>query len=157
MTSRTFLLILLIGAWWSLLLVDWVIIEDQGIIGADLNQTMALLPAVGLLALMISLYRRLPRLLSLLSAVAIASASTIALLGDVANSPAVVALKEKSSGIAGGGELVVELTGFAMVFGATGLCIAIAVLIAGLGQSKTSPRPDQQLERDTRDLWDDQS
>ena len=63
MTRAVLMLLLLIGAWWSLLLLEWVTVDKSGIIGAELNQTMALLPAVAALAFLMSLYRKMPRLL----------------------------------------------------------------------------------------------
>ena len=96
------LLLLLVGAWWSLLLLEWVAVDKSGIIGAELNQTMALLPAVAALAVLMSLYRKMPRLLVALGSLAIAATSAIALLGNLATSPAVIEAREQVSGIAGG-------------------------------------------------------
>ncbi|MDA2976941.1 MAG: hypothetical protein O2863_04775, partial [Actinomycetota bacterium] len=81
MTRAVLVLLLLIGAWWSLLLLEWVAVDKSGIIGAELNQTMALLPAVAALAVLMSLYRKMPRLLVALGSMAIAATSAIALLG----------------------------------------------------------------------------
>ena len=150
-------LLLLIGAWWSLLLLEWVTVDKSGIIGAELNQTMALLPAVAALAILMSLYRRMPRLLVALGSMAIAATSAIALLGDFATSPAVIEAREQVSGIAGGGAVALELSPVIYVFAFSGFALAIAaallIFLKPGGRSVESVNQDL----DARDLWDEQS
>ncbi len=150
-------LLLLIGAWWSLLLLEWVTVDKSGIIGAELNQTMALLPAVAALAVLMSLYRKMPRLLVALGSMAIAATSAIALLGDLATSPAVIEAREQVSGIAGGGAVALELSPVIYVFAFSGFVLAIAaallIFLKPGGRSVESVNQDL----DARDLWDEQS
>ena len=150
-------LLLLIGAWWSLLLLEWVTVDNSGIIGAELNQTMALLPAVAALAVLMSLYRKMPRLLVALGSMAIAATSAIALLGDLATSPAVIEAREQVSGIAGGGAVALELSPVIYVFAFSGFALAIAaallIFLKPGGRSVESVNQDL----DARDLWDEQS
>ncbi len=151
------MLLLLIGAWWSLLLLEWVAVDSSGIIGAELNQTMALLPAVAALAVLMSLYRKMPRLLVALGSMAIAATSAIALLGDLATSPAVIEAREQVSGIAGGGAVALELSPVIYVFAFSGFVLAIAAAL--LIFLKTGGRSVESVNQDldARDLWDEQS
>ena len=157
MTRAVLVLLLLLGAWWSLLLLEWVAVDSSGIIGAELNQTMALLPAVAALAVLMSLYRKMPRLLVALGSMAIAATSAIALLGDLATSPAVIEAREQVSGIAGGGAVALELSPVIYVFAFSGFALAIAaallIFLKPGGRSVESVNQDL----DARDLWDEQS
>jgi hypothetical protein len=157
MTRAVLVLLLLVGAWWSLLLLEWVAVDKSGIIGAELNQTMALLPAVAALAVLMSLYRKMPRLLVALGSMAIAATSAIALLGDLATSPAVIQAREQVSGIAGGGAVALELSPVIYVFAFSGFALAIAaallIFLKPGGRSVESVNQDL----DARDLWDEQS
>jgi hypothetical protein len=157
MTRAVLVLLLLIGAWWSLLLLEWVTVGKSGIIGAELNQTMALLPAVAALAVLMSLYRKMPRLLVALGSLAIAATSAIALLGDLATSPAVIEAREQVSGIAGGGAVALELSPVIYVFAFSGFALAIAaallIFLKSGGRSVESVNQDL----DAKDLWDEQS
>ena len=157
MTRAVLVLLLLVGAWWSLLLLEWVAVDSSGIIGAELNQTMALLPAVAALAVLMSLYRKMPRLLVALGSMAIAATSAIALLGDLATSPAVIEAREQVSGIAGGGAVALELSPVIYVFAFSGFVLAIAaallIFLKPGGRSVESVNQDL----DARDLWDEQS
>ena len=157
MTKAVLVLLLLIGAWWSLLLLEWVAVDKSGIIGAELNQTMALLPAVAALAVLMSLYRKMPRLLVALGSMAIAATSAIALFGDLATSPAVIEAREQVSGIAGGGAVALELSPVIYVFAFSGFALAIAaallIFLKPAGRSVESVNQDL----DARDLWDEQS
>jgi hypothetical protein len=157
MTRAVLLLLLLVGAWWSLLLLEWVAVDKSGIIGAELNQTMALLPAVAALAVLMSLYRKMPRLLVALGSLAIAATSAIALLGDLATSPAVIEAREQVSGIAGGGAVALELSPVIYVFSFSGFALAIAAAL--LIFLKTGSRSVESVNQDldARDLWDEQS
>jgi len=157
MTRAVLVLLLLVGAWWSLLLLEWVAVDSSGIIGAELNQTMALLPAVAALAVLMSLYRKMPRLLVALGSMAIAATSAIALLGDLATSPAVIEAREQVSGIAGGGAVALELSPVIYVFAFAGFTLAIAaallIFLKPGGRSVESVNQDL----DAKDLWDEQS
>lgn len=157
MTRAVLVLLLLVGAWWSLLLLEWVAVDSSGIIGAELNQTMALLPAIAALAVLMSLYRKMPRLLVALGSMAIAATSAIALLGDLATSPAVIEAREQVSGIAGGGAVALELSPVIYVFAFSGFALAIAAAL--LIFLKTGGRSVESVNQDLdpRDLWDEQS
>lgn len=157
MTRAVLVLLLLVGAWWSLLLVEWVAVDSSGIIGADLNQTMALLPAVAALALLMSLYRKMPRLLVALGSLAIAATSAIALLGDLASSPAVIEAREQVSGIAGGGAVTLEMSPVIYVFGLCGLALSLAAAILIFVKPGGRSVETENQEPDARDLWDEQS
>jgi chromate transport protein ChrA len=157
MARAVFVVLLLIGAWWSLLLMQWVSIESEGIIGADLNQTMALLPAVAALAILMALYRKLPRALLLLGSISLITASSIALTLDLSSSPAVIEARERISGIAGGGEVAVTTTALPTIFGIAGLILAAvagALIFTKPSQAKFQTESE---ELDARELWDEQS
>ena len=157
MTRAVLVLLLLLGAWWSLLLIEWVFVENTGIIGAELNQTMALLPAVAALAVLMSLYRKMPKFLVALGSLSVAAASAIALLGDLASSPAVIQAREQVSGITGGGAVALEISPVIYVFAITGLALALmAALLVFLKSAGRSAEPETK-DLDSRDLWDEQS
>lgn len=157
MTRAVITLILLIGGWWSLLLLPWVSVEDESLIGADLNQTMALLPAVSALSLLIALYRRLPRLLYVISSLSLLSSSLLALAGGLADSPAVIEARERISGIAGGGAIVADLSATATVFGVVGLALALFSMGLIFQRQKPGTKLAEESEADSRELWDEQS
>ena len=157
MTRAVLVLLLLVGAWWSLLLIEWVTVEGKAIIGAELNQTMALLPAVAALAVLMSLYRKMPRLLVGLGSIALAATSAIALLGDLTSSPAVIQAREQVSGIAGGGAVDLVISPVIYVFALTGLALALmAALLVFVRPAGRSVEAETQ-DLDARDLWDEQS
>jgi len=118
---------------------------------------MALLPAVAALAVLMSLYRKMPRLLVALGSMAIAATSAIALLGDLATSPAVIEAREQVSGIAGGGAVDLELSPVIYLFAFSGFALAIAtallIFLKPGGRSVESVNQDL----DAKDLWDEQS
>jgi len=157
MTRAVLLLLLLIGAWWSLLLIEWVIVEDTGIIGAELNQTMALLPAVAALAVLMSLYRKMPRFLVALGSLSIAATSVIALLGDLTSSPAVIQAREQASGIAGGGPVALVTSPVIYVFAISGFALAVMATLLILVRSAGRSVEAETQDLDSRDLWDEQS
>ena len=157
MTRAVLVLLLLIGAWWSLLLLEWVAVDKSGIIGAELNQTMALLPAVAALAVLMSLYRKMPRLLVALGSMAIAATSAIALLGDLATSPAVIEAREQVSGIAGGGAVALELSPVIYLFAFSGFVLAIAAALLTFLKPGGRLVESVNQDLDARDLWDEQS
>jgi len=157
MTRAVLLLLLLIGAWWSLLLIEWVIVEDTGIIGAELNQTMALLPAVAALAVLMSLYRKMPRFLVALGSLSIAATSVIALLGDLTSSPAVIQAREQVSGIAGGGPVALVTSPVIYVFAFSGFALAVMATLLVFVRSAGSSVEAETQDLDSRDLWDEQS
>jgi chromate transport protein ChrA len=157
MARAVFIVLLLIGAWWSLLLLQWVSIESEGIIGADLNQTMALLPAVAALAILMALYRKLPRVLLVLGSISLIASSSIALTLDLSSSPAVIEARELISGIAGGGEVAITVTELPMIFGITGLVLAAVAGALILTEPRQSKFQTESEELDARELWDEQS
>jgi hypothetical protein len=157
MTRAVIKLILLIGGWWSLLLLPWVSVAGESLIGADLNQTMALLPAVSALSLIIALYRKLPRLLFVVSSLALLSSSLLALVGGLGASPAVIEARERISGIAGGGEIAAALSPTATVFGVVGLALAVFSMALLFQREKQSTSTTEESATDNRDLWDEQS
>lgn len=157
MTRGVLTVILLIGAWWSLLLLPWVNVGGEQLIGADLNQTMALFPAVSALSLLIALYRKLPRVLIIVSSLGIISSSLIALLGNIGASPAVIEAQERISGIAGGGDVTVALTPTATIFGFVGLILSLLTAALVLRKERARSTEVTDYQGNSRDLWDQQS
>ena len=137
--------------------MQWVSIESEGIIGADLNQTMALLPAVAALAILMALYRKLPRALLLLGSISLLAASSIALTLDLSSSPAVIEARERISGIAGGGEVAITTTAMQTIFGVTGLILAAVAGALIFTKPRQTKFQTESEELDARELWDEQS
>ena len=139
------------------MLLPWVSVAGESLIGADLNQTMALLPAVSALSLLIALYRKLPKLLFAVSSLALLSSSLLALVGGLGSSPAVIEARERISGSAGGGEIAAALSPTATVFGVVGLALAVFSMALLFQKEKPSTSTTEEGETDNRDLWDEQS
>lgn len=139
------------------MLLPWVRVAGESLIGADLNQTMALLPAVSALSLLIALYRKLPKLLFVVSSLALMSSSLLALVGGLGASPAVIEARERISGIAGGGEVEAVLSPTATVFGVVGLALAVFSMALLFQKEQPSTSTTEESETDNRDLWDEQS
>jgi len=137
--------------------MQWVSIESEGIIGADLNQTMALLPAVAALAILMALYRKLPRAVLLLGSISLIAASSIALTLDLSSSPAVIEARERISGIAGGGEVAITTTAMQTIFGVTGLILAAVAGALIFTKPRQTKFQTESEELDARELWDEQS
>lgn len=140
-----------------LLLTSWISIGDLELIGADLNQTMALLPGVAALAMLIALYRKLPRLLFFVSSIALAAASGIALTADLTTSPAVIQARERISGIAGGGDVVIGTSVTPTVFGIAGVILAVSTAALIFFRPRQAQAETDGQEPDARELWDQQS
>jgi len=137
--------------------MQWVSIESEGIIGADLNQTMALLPAVAALAILMALYRKLPRAVLLLGSISLIAASSIALTLDLSSSPAVIEARERISGIAGGGEVAITTTAMPTIFAVAGLILAAVAGALIFTKPRQTKFQTESEELDARELWDEQS
>lgn len=142
---------------WSILLTSWTVIGDKSLTGVELSQTLTLLPAIAILIALIALYRKFPRLLTVLSGLVMALAGVLAITTNFLRLPAALALQESLTGIAGDSSL-----GTATVFPTVYAILALVSFVAAIFVSRLhfSKRPsiddDKGLD-DLRGVWDQQS
>ncbi len=150
------LLSLVYGLCWSLLLFPWVIVTDQSLTGADLNQTLVLLPAIAILTALIALYRKFPRALVMLSGLMMIMASALAVITDHSAAPQSLLLQENITGIAGENSLG-QMTAWPTVFAVCALASAlVSVLVARQKYSERAKVDEAAEPSDARGIWDQQ-
>lgn len=148
-------LVLAYGFCWSFLLLPWVLVKEQSLTGAELNQILVSLPAVAILMALIALYRKIPRALVLSSGAAMLIATSVAALSDFSLAPASLELQESVTGLAGESTLG-EQTLWPMVFAiACGISALLSVWVATLPVSARA-KVDEPGANDARAIWDEQ-
>jgi hypothetical protein len=150
------LLSLVYGVCWSFLLFPWVLVRDQSLTGADLNQTLVLLPAISILTALIALYRKFPRALVLISGLMMITASTLAAITDHSTAPQSLLRQESITGIAGENSLG-QMTAWPMVFAVFALASALISVLVARQKYSAGARVDEVAEpSDARGIWDEQ-
>lgn len=156
MTKWTWIVSLVIGATWSLLLLPWVQISETALTGAELSDLLPLLPGLSVLMLLIALYRRGTRLLQSLSAATLLTSAFLSFTTDFRVSPASIQAQEALSGLAGGAGLATQtinptLFGLSQIVAAT-LCIVLL-------SREPKPRSSDSIkdETDPRGIWESQT
>ncbi|CAB4539043.1 MAG: hypothetical protein F2536_00565 [Actinobacteria bacterium] len=156
MNRWTFLVILFIGASWTTLLFPWVVVEAESLTGAELSELIALLPALAVLMLLISLYGKARRFLLAAASMTLALVVALSLSTNFAISPASVLLQESISGIAGESSLATQ-NGFYLAFAALNAIASISVLaLFFMKPQKRDPRAKIK-HTDSRSLWEEQA
>jgi membrane-associated HD superfamily phosphohydrolase len=156
MNKWTLLTVLFIALSWTALLFPWVSVETQTLTGAELSEIIALLPALAILMLLISLYGRGRNLLLASSSLTLAVVVVLSLTTNYESTPASIALQESISGIAGESSLATR-NGFYLLFAVLSSFAALSV--AGLLFAKPQPKSRQHSKKDndTRSLWEEQA
>ena len=150
------LLSLVYGICWSLLLFPWVLVRDQSLTGADLNQTLVLLPAIAVLTALIALYRKFPRALVLLSGLMMIIASVLAVIIDHSAAPQSLLLQESITGIAGENSLG-QITAWPTVFAVFALASTLLSVLVARQKYSARAKVDEVAEAsDARGIWDEQ-
>ena len=157
MRKFTLIGLLAAAAWWSMLLPAWVLTVGQPIAGTEANRTLTLIPGVVILLVLVSLYGKGRRTLLISAALVTAITSVWALLADLGNSPRVIELQERATGIAGGNgdfEVLWPVYAFAVI----GLLVAGVLIMASVKRHIVKPAVDSQPtdEADPRFIWDQQ-
>lgn len=161
MRSSLGILALSHAAVWVLVNVGWVTVGSESLTGAQLNTTLNLLPAISLIMVFISAYKKLQRTLWISAGVITAIVALVALTSDFSSSPAVVLIFESLTGIQGATAADAGLTvsaGFVVYLTAAvsllTLVISVAAAFAGGKRAAISAKENTQ---DNRSLWDEQS
>ena len=157
MRKFTLIGLLAAAAWWSMLLPAWVLTVGQPIAGTEANRTLTLIPGVVILLVLVSLYGKGRRTLLITAALVTAITSVWALLADLGNSPRVIELQERATGIAGGNEDF-EVLWPVYAFAVIGLIMAGVLIMASVKRHIVKPAVDSQPtdEADPRFIWDQQ-
>ena len=150
-------LVLAYGLTWLLLVTDWVLVGEASLTGAELNQTLTLLPAISMLTALIALYRKFPRFLLIASGLIMGVAGYLGFTLDFEEVPASLALQESMTGIAGGSALA-EVTVFPTVFSIAAIACSLLAIAVSTMRFSTRPRVDEVSSADdVRGIWDEQS
>lgn len=160
MKSRVGLLAFAHALLWVMVNVGWLRVGTEELTGSQLNNTLNLLPAIALIMVFISAYKKLQRSLWLGSGITSGLVALVVLTSDFAKSPAVVKILEGLTGIqnATPADTGLTLTPGVMVW------VSVFVSVAALLLSIYSIlRPVGQVEvkktakvDDNRSLWDEQ-
>lgn len=140
---------------WMLLLLPWVQVEATVLTGAELSDILALLPALGVLILLISLYGRFSRILRIMASLVFAAGAYISFTTNFSSSAASIALQESITGIAGDNSLG-QLLATPVVFGFSQLIASLLCLglLKKVAKRRTMSEP---TELDARGIWEEQS
>ena len=155
MNKWTVFLAIFIAGTWSLLLLPWVVVGELTLTGAELSDVLAILPAIAILILLISLYGRLSRTLRIMAAVVLGVSAYLALSTDFEYTAASISLQESITGIAGEDSLGKTLE-TSLIFGA-GQLIAALLSLGLLRASSSVKKRFESMELDARGLWESQS
>lgn len=160
MTSYKSIAILSIAVSWVLANTAWLSIGQEQLAGTELIQLLNLLPAIALLLIFISSYRKFQRSLLLSAALAMAGFSYLAIFSDLTKTAAAIKIYESLSGIQGAGPSDVEVLSistlmpwFAAAFSLASLALTVLTALKPGVKAET-----KRLElEDNRALWDEQS
>jgi len=149
--------LIVIAAWWAFLLPVWVETAGQEVHGTEINRTLALLPGVVVLLVLIARYGKASRVLLIAASLTSLGSGAWVLLGDLGSTPRVIELQERATGLAGGnGEFTVLWP--PTVFAFIGVAVAILLLFAAFQKQVPRRSVDEKPsdEEDPRFIWDQQ-
>lgn len=145
---------------WVLVNVGWLNVGSEQLTGSQLNNIFNLLPAISLLMLFISAYKRFQRSLWIGSGLVSSLVAVVILTSDFAKSPAVVEILEGLTGIqnATPADAGLIITAGPMVWAS--LVVSFVTLVLSLFMAARPPQhqvveKEQKIE-DNRSLWDEQ-
>lgn len=145
---------------WVLVNTAWLRVGSQDLTGSQLSNTLNLLPAIALLMVFISAYKKFQRSLWVASGVTSGLVGVIAITSDFAKSPAVVEILESLTGIqnATPGDAGLILTPGPMVWISSTLSLLafFVSLYVTLRPAQQSARQKEAETADNRSLWDEQ-
>ncbi len=145
---------------WVLVNTAWLRVGSQDLTGSQLSNTLNLLPAIALLMVFISAYKKFQRSLWVASGVTSGLVGVIAITSDFAKSPAVVEILESLTGIqnATPGDAGLILTPGPMVWisSTVSLLAFFVSLYVTLRPAQQSARQKEAETADNRSLWDEQ-
>lgn len=140
--------------------IAWLNVGDEQLTGSQLNNALNLLPAISLIMLLISAYKRFQRSLWLASGVSSGLVSLVVFVSDFSASPAVVAVLQTMTGIQNATPADAGITLNLGIAAWLSAGLSIVALLASLffaisnKQAAASKRAEQST--DNRSLWDEQ-
>lgn len=145
---------------WVLVNVGWLSVGSEQLTGSQLNNIFNLLPAIALLMIFISAYKRFQRSLWIGSGVVSALVAVVVITSDFAKSPAVIEILEGLTGIqnATPADAGLILTAGPMVwvsFTVSLLAFVLALFLAARPPQQQVVEKEQKIQ-DNRSLWDEQ-
>ena len=145
---------------WVLVNVGWLSVGSEQLTGSQLNNIFNLLPAIALLMIFISAYKRFQRSLWIGSGVVSALVAVVVITSDFAKSPAVIEILEGLTGIqnATPADAGLILTAGPMVwvsFSVSLLAFVLALFLAARPPQQQVVEKEQKIQ-DNRSLWDEQ-
>lgn len=162
MKNRNALLALAIAAWWICVNLPWLSVGEEQFTGSQVLPILNLLPAIALMALFISIYRKFRRTLLVAIVAVIGWALYLSVTSELSQSAVVIAELERISGILNpeshqAGVAIVELSGKFLAIALN--LIAIATTFFTFRDQPKVAVEDKSEERveDNRSLWDEQN
>lgn len=153
------LTIIAVAISWVLANTAWLTIGDEALVGTELVQLLNLLPAIALLLIFISSYRKLERALLLITALSMSVFVYLAVATELSSTSAATKIYESLSGIQGAGPSDVDIESVVsyMPWLAAALAL-ISVALSALSALKPAARSlaKRQEVEDNRALWDEQ-
>ncbi len=146
---------------WIFVNTAWLSVGSEQLTGSQLSNTMNLLPAIALVMVFISAYKKLQRTLWIGSGIASGFVGLIAVTTNFAQSPAVVEILESLTGVqnATPADAGLILTAGPMVWVSVAtsfVAFALSILLAIKPPTPKSKEVAAAIE-DNRSLWDEQS
>lgn len=145
---------------WVLVNVAWLNVGSEQLTGSQLSNALNLLPAISLIMLLISAYKKFQRSLWLASGLSSGLVAAVIFFSDFASSPAVVSILEAMTGIqnATPADAGVVLNLGIMAWISAGVSIAALLASVYFATKKPAARKSETLKQsdDNRSLWDEQ-
>jgi len=146
---------------WIFVNTAWLDVGSEQLTGSQLSNTMNLLPAIALIMVFISAYKKLQRTLWIGSGITSGLVGVMALSTDFAQSPAVVEILENLSGVqnATPADAGIILTAGPMIWVSvvsSFVAFALGILLA-IKPPKPKSKEIAAAIEDNRSLWDEQS
>lgn len=145
---------------WVLVNVAWLSVGSEQLTGSQLSNTLNLLPAISLIMLLISAYKKFQRSLWLASGLTSGLVAAVILFSDFGSSPAVVSILEAMTGIQNAtpadAGLTLNLGIMAWISAALSLIALLASVYFSLKRPVLTQSETLKQSDDNRLLWDEQ-
>lgn len=145
---------------WVFVNTAWLRVGSQDLTGSQLSNTLNLLPAISLIMVFISAYKKFQRSLWIGSGITSGFVAVIALSTDFAKSPAVVEILEALTGIQNAtpadAGLTLTMGPMVWVSAATSIVALVLGVLLAVRPPTPSTRTSQIKTEDNRTLWDEQ-
>lgn len=145
---------------WIFVNTAWLDVGAEQLTGSQLSNTMNLLPAIALIMIFISAYKKLRRTLWISSGITSGMVGVIALTTDFSKSPVVVEILENLTGIqnASAADAGLILTAGPMVWVSvitSAVALTLSLLLA-IQPPQQKAKAEAAAVEDNRSLWDEQ-